>query len=375
MKRILSIAVMTTVAALAMTGCEQFSTTYERIDGSEFRMLKYIWEPADAAPGDTITLTAVFAGKQADLEGDLQWWVSYNVIQDFYGNTTVVDSARLEPLANSRRVEFSQKTQAVEFKIPVPADIVRKSASIPEKWADALPAALRGTLPPALASLTKTRIIDMLESLSGNVGAINAEDAKTLVPILQYFTVPMRVSAKIHEHGRLPHTITSTQYIRYNNRFREAGVPVNSAPAVDKVVVYKVRGNDIFSIDDKSGKALDSIFLDNGGNSIIEVEKGYSYFLDAHSGNIDTTVTMDGNRVPEKHRIYRQFQLDAGETAGIHHSKFMSIENLSGKITFPTDRRITKFTFWLTVYDEVQNERLRPNGETLVEVSGRLVYK
>jgi hypothetical protein len=373
MRKILSITAITIVAGIAMTGCEQFSTSYQRVDDSEFRMLKYIWEPADAAPGDTVTLTAVFAGKRVDLDGYLQWWVSYNVIRDLFGNTTVVDSALLN--AESRLVEFSPNTQAVEFKIPVPRDIVRNSASIPERWADALPASLKEALPAELASMTKTQLIDMIDSAANNVNAIRKENVAALIPVLQYFTVPMRVFTKINEPGRLPNTITSTQYIRYNNRFKAIGIPVNNAPAVDKVVVYKVKGNDVFGIEDKSGIALDSIILDNSGNSVIEVEKGYSYFLDAQSRNIDTTVTMDGNRILEKYRIYRQFQLDAEETAGIHHSKFMSMDNFNGRITFPTDKRITKFVFWLTVYDEVQNERLRPNGETLVEVSGRLVYK
>jgi len=376
MKKVLSLIAMITITTISIIGCEQFSTSYERIDANEFRMLKYLWEPADAAPGDTITLTAVFAGKHVDdLDDYLQWWVSFNVIRDLFGNTTVVDSTRLEPIAKSEPVDFSPNTQAIRFKIPVPRDIVKNSASIPEQWTDALPASLKAALPPELASTTKSNIVDMLEFAGNNVGAIGADNAKMLIPILQYFTVPMRVSTKIHEKGRLPHTITSTQYIRYNNRFKDAGIPVNTAPIVDKVVVYKVKGSNVFSIDDKSGLALDSIILDNSGNSIIEVEKGYSYYLDAQSDNFDATITMDGNMIFEKHRIYRQFQLDTNETNGVHHSKFMDISNLNGLITFPTDKRITKFVFWLTVYDEVQNERLRPNGETLVEVSGRLVYK
>jgi hypothetical protein len=375
MKKYLSLIAMTALTLTFVT-CEQFSTSYQRVDESEFRMLKYIWEPADAAPGDTITLTAVFAGKHIDdLDGYLQWWVSFNMIRDLLGNTTVVDSQRLEPIAESKIVDFSPNTQAVQYKIPVPPDIVRNSVSIPEIWTDALPAALKGALPPGLSMLTKTQVINMIEASADNVDNLTGENATALIPILQYFTVPMRVSTKMHEQGRLPHTIISTQYIRYNNRFKTIGIPVNNAPKVDKVVVYKVKGNGISDIDDKNGLALDSTILDDSGNSVIEVEKGYSYFLDAHSKNIDATITMDGNTIREKHRIYRQFQLDAKETAGIHHSKFMEISNSNGKITFPTDKRITKFVFWLTVYDEVQNERLRPNGETLVEVSGRFVYK
>jgi hypothetical protein len=380
MKRFVSI-VVTTMATIAMVGCEQFSTSYQRIDDSEFRMLKYIWEPADAAPGDTVTLTAVFAGKQMNLDSHLEWWVSFNVIRDLLGSTTVVDSTRLEPLAKSRIVDFfpnspnPQATQAIELKFRVPPDIVKTNASIPENWASALPAALRERLPLGFDTLTKTQIVDMIEFSASHIDAVRPEFAGMLIPILQYFTVPMRVFTKMREPGRLPHTIVSSQNIRYNNRFKTAGIPVNNNPVVERVVVYKAKGSDVGNIDDKSSVTLDSIVLDNSGNSVIDVENGYTYFLDATARPIDTTVTMDGNRIPEKHRIYRQFQLDKNETAGVHHSKFMEINNFNGKITMPTDHRIKKFIFWLTVYDEAQNERLRPSGETLVEVSGRLNYK
>jgi len=372
MKKLVLI-IITAIVTIATIGCEQFSTSYVRVDDGEFRMLKYIWEPADAAPGDTITLTAVFAGKRKDLNNDLQWWVSFNVIRDLFGSTTVVDSALLK--AESRIVDWSPNTQAIEFKIPVPPNIVKTSASIPENWTDALPAQMRDALPKELSSLTKTQIVDMIELSAKNACLINREQAKMLIPVLQFFTVPMRVFTKMQEPNRLPHTIVSTQYIRYNNRFKAAGIPVNNIPIVDKVVVYKVKGSDIESIDYKGSVTYDSTILDESGNSVITVEDGYSYFLDALSSNIDTTVTMDGNRIPEKHRIFRQFQLDKNETAGIHHSKFMNINNFNGKVYMPADRKITRFTFWLTVYDEAQNERLRPNGETLVERSGRLLYK
>jgi hypothetical protein len=373
MKRILSITVAA-VAALAISGCEQFSTSYERIDDSEFRMLKYIWDPADAAPGDTVTLTAVFAGKEADLKNDLHWWVSFDVIRDLYGTTTVVKSVPLDSVATSRLVAFSPHTRAIEFKIPVPPDIVKNSPSIPDAWAEMIPAGLKEMIPPALEVLTKTQIVDIIEQYAAGVNSIDENDKATIIPILQYFTVPIRVSTN-HNIGKYPHTITSTQYIRYNNKFKAAGIPVNTSPKADSIVVYKVKGGDVSNIDNKSGLVYETIRLDDSGNSEIVVQSGYSYFLDAITSNIDTTTTMFGNRMPEKHEIFRQFQLDKEETAGIHSSKFMSINNNSGKITFPTDRRITKFVFWLTVYDDVMNERLRPEGGALFEVSGRLVYK
>jgi len=380
MKKLLSIIAMA-IATVAVIGCEQFSTSYERIDNNEFRMLKYIWDPADAAPGDTITLTAVFAGKRVNnLDSYMTWWVSFNVMQDLLGTTTVVDSQRLENISKGQIVHFSDNTQAIQFKIPVPSDIVKNNKSIPENWLDALPMQMGDDVP-----LTKTNVIDLI-----NFSAANADNLTEsmvtelkLIPILQYFTVPMRVSTKIQESGKLPHTIVSTQYIRYNSCFKDnsgrqiSGIPLNRIPdsSTAIVIVYKVEGDNVFSFDKKSGFKYESTILEKNGSSVIEVKDGYTYFLDAITSPIDTTVTMDGKRILETHRIYRQFQLDSSETKGIHYSKFMDIENLTGKITMPTDKSITTVTFWLTITDEASNERMRPHGGTLVERTGRLIYK
>ncbi|GBU20617.1 hypothetical protein R80B4_00496 [Fibrobacteres bacterium R8-0-B4] len=386
MKKTVSI-LAAAIITIALTGCEQFSTSYQRIDDSEFRMLKYIWEPADAAPGDTITLTAVFAGKRMDLSDDdvLEWRVSFNVIRDLLGNTTVVNSQKLRPIAISMNPDFafSPNTQAIQFKFRVPPDIVKTSASIPERLSDALPPQIMAALPAELASvldsMTKTQIVGMIESAAENANTAGLGFNESLIPILQYFTVPMRVFTKEPGREPYPHTITSTQNIRYNSRFKNTPGLVNHNPVVDRVVVYKVRGGDVGNIDNKNGLTLDSVVLDNSGNSVIDVESGYSYFLDAIARPIDTTYILDVNgrpqKRPERHRVYRQFQLDKNETAGVNRSKLMDINNFNGKITMPSDHKIKNFIFWLTVYDELEGERLRPNGGTLVEVSGRLNYK
>jgi hypothetical protein len=383
MKNILS-TVITAAAVFIISGCEQFSTSYQRIDDTEFRLLKILWSPTDAAPGDTVTVTAVFAGKRLDLRSDLEWFIHFNMIRSLTGSETVVDTARLDTVALScYDTAFSPNTQAVAFKIPIPKGIVRNSASIPERWTDMLPPELRGAIPPQLSNVTKSQMVNLLESpedMGNMIKLISSGDSARaqvlLAQTLQFFTVPIRISAKLHEPGRLPHTMISNHTIRYNNRFEKYGAPINYAPTALDVLIYKAKG-DVNNIDNKAGLQLDSIVIDNSGNSVIEVEKGYSYFLDVHTWHNDSTITMFGNKIYETLDIYRQFQLDKEETAGVHHSKFMDIANYNGKVTFPTDKRITKFVFWMTMTDtdNMTNERLRPVGATLVEVSGRFVYK
>jgi hypothetical protein len=385
MKHFLSITAIITAAIFLIAGCEQFDTTYQRVDDDEFRLLDFIYEPADASPGDTITLTAVFAGKKVDdINGYIDWWISFNVTRDvLFGTTTVFDSTRLEPIALPVVTDFSPNTQAVSFKIPVSKDIMRNSRQIPERWTDILPASVAMMIPAEFKSMSKNQMIDTLESFlenpAGVTGGTSIQDVDYLPRLLQFFTVPIRVTAKISNGpGGRPHTIRSGQTIRYNRRLAAAGIPripVNTNPIIKDVVVYKVRGADVTNIENKTGLDYDTIVLDKSGNSAIEIENGYSYFLDALTSNFDTSQTMQENWGQEKHYVYRQFQLDSRETAEIHHSKFMSFDEGSGKITFPTDSRITKFTFWVTVTDEFLNELMRPEGSALAEVSGWFIYK
>lgn len=369
MKRILSIFFLSTVI-LTITGCEQFETSYERIDHNEFRMLDFIYEPADIAPGDSVTLTAVFAGKNVgDLDSYLDWWISFSVIRDIFGNTTVVDSGRLDVDTMSRRyyTDFSPNTQAISLRFKIPEDIVRTSPSIPPRWTDMLPLNIVNQLPQELREMTKDEVVDSIESGSEIVNPIT----------LQLFTVPIRISARMQTPGKLPHTIVSNHSVRYNSRFADnPAIPINTNPVIDSVVVYKIRGELAYgSLRDTVGRTFTKITLDNTGEKEIVVESGYSYFLEGITSNIDRIMTMDGRWTDEKHLSYRQFMLHPEEAGRVHHSKYIDINNQSGQITMPTDRRITQFIFWITVTDEAMNERLRPQGSALAEVSGRFVYE
>jgi hypothetical protein len=381
MKKILA-AIIFAAAALILAGCEQFSTSYQRIDAAEFRLLDFIYEPADVAPGDTLTLTAVFAGKRIDdIDGYIDWWISFDVLTDLFGRTTVVDSMRFSA-ANAVRVpaHFSDNTQTVAFRIPIPANIVRTSPSIPERWTAMLPQYMQDSLPPALLAMTKNDMVDIIESA--------IESAAEMDPVtLQLFTVPIRVMAKIKDGpGGRPHTIISNHSVRYNRRFHSAGrweTPINRNPEIDSIVVYRVRGRNLTSFNSETEKPDSAIKLYDPHNPaadpVIEIIDGFSYFIEAHSsGSLDYTTTMFGNRAAEKHYSHWQFAHDPNEIAGIHHSNYMAFSSILGgqwSLIPPKDKRITKFTFWVTVTDEVINERLRPMGSTLTELSGRFEYR
>ena len=395
MKNILLMTLMTAAIIFMIAGCEQFSATYQRIDDAEFRLLDFIFEPADASPGDTVALTAVFAGKKADdLDKYIDWSISFNVVRDLlFGAATVIDSMPLEKVANKQIYAshpYWPNAQAVAFRIPIPKDIMRNSPQIPDRWTDILPPSVADAIPAEFASMTKNQIIDTLESFLENPygalggGGLSAQNADYLPRLLQIFSVPIRVAAKINEPGRLPHAVHSYQTIRYNRSLSEKagirGIPVNYNPYIDSIVAYKVEGENISG--EISGLKRTTTRLCINCDNVIKIEGGYTYFLRAFSDSrTDSSLTTSGGeRVEEKHYSYWQFQLDSKEAGGVHHSGYMDIGTDIGsgninKLTPPSDKRITKFTLWVTVKDEVIGELNRPEASALAEVSGRFEYK
>jgi len=378
MKKIL-LAVIIMTAAFIMTGCEPFPNSYQHVEDTEIRMLDFIYEPADAAPGDIMTLTAVFAGKSVDLSEYIDWYISFNVIRDIFGSETVLDSTtRLEPVAPpSFTTQFSENTQTVSFQIPIPDDIILKSEFIPTKWIEMLPQYMRNIIPAEFSSITKAEAVNIIESAAAAGQHIVNQQIDPF--ILQLFTVPIRITARVKSApGRLPHRIVSSHSIRYNSRFKSTGAPINNNPVIDSVVVYKVKGKDRMAFDYKTERAAATFRLDVK-DAVFAVEDGFSYFIEAHSENsIDSTITADLNRIAEKHVAHWFFALDKNEIAGVKHTDLMDFGSVMGNqwsIVPPKNRRVEKFTLWVTVHDEAPNERMRPMGSALKEVSGRFVYR
>jgi len=412
MKRVITILI---AAILVTIGCSDFSTTYQRIDADAFRFLNIMYEPAEAAPGEWVRLTAVFAGKKIDLEESIDWRVSYNVLSSIHGTLTAVDDNPLEYdilYANRPYFPNSNSTQAISIRFRIPEDVVRKSGSIPENWAELVPSYVKNTLPKELLAMTKTEMIDLIEACDryfNDVGSITPIGGHALVirrhpepeysdelyaslnTILQFFTAPIRISA--HVQGE--HTIQSTFSVRYNSRFHNSRsrifydsyawpptVNYNRNPQIHSVDVFKVKGRNQLSYD--YSDPYITLWGHPSNRGVIEVEDGYTYLAIAYTygSSYDWSVTLGGSTVLEEHHVHWQFQLDEDEIKGVPRSKYMDVLSVPGQIGQmgawiipPADRRITKFTMWVTVTDHVINERLRPQGSDLAEFYGMFVYK
>jgi len=392
---------MTTVLCLTFVKCTEFSTSYQHVNEGEFRMLNFWFYPADFSPGEVVTLYAAFAGKEKDLLNEIDWSISFNATVDNYGMQTAVGSDPIDrhTTAPALATTYSGNAQIAVFRLKIPEDIVRKSASIPENWTNMLPSYMVNALPKGLTARTKNQVVDLIEQLprvnwmaNGTIrgykvtnddGTIWELDAKLIPALLQFTTVPFIITANVKNQGR-QHKIQYSHSVRYNSRFFGApysfDIPINNNPRIDNAVLYKVKGGNIISFDDKSGKEYVTHYLGFADTTEIYVEEGYSYFLERRSSSFDRTITMDAAlsgslyTTSEKQFSYWQFQLDKDEKKDVPFSKQMDIDNMFGRIIMPKDKAIKNVTLWVTVRDEVINERLRPRGSTLGEFQLRFVY-
>ena len=134
MKTLLTTAILLFAGLFA--GCTVFPTSYERIEHEKTRMLDFIYEPAEAAPGATVLLTAVFAGKEISAN-ELTWKISKQLVMNEYGAETALDTADLS--ITLRDASFSDNTSTVSFSFVIPDDVLKNSPIIPERWIDRLP--------------------------------------------------------------------------------------------------------------------------------------------------------------------------------------------------------------------------------------------
>ncbi|MFP4164922.1 MAG: hypothetical protein ACLFQB_07830 [Chitinispirillaceae bacterium] len=368
-------------AGAVMFGCNEFPTRYDRVESYEFRLLDFIYEPADAAPGDTVTLKAVFAGKTHDQLSSIDWKMSTKVMVNKYGTDTAFDFQPLE--FETVDYSFSEKTQSVAFRFEIPDDVIRNSPAIPENWIDLVPNHLKNSLPEELSSLKRSELVDSVENYAQNPSSISPQFSLLLPAVLQFLTARIRIEANVPGE----HRIISNYSVRYNSRFSDLPfISLNKNPTIDSVGIYKVKGENMVGYDPAKNKheflRLYGPHDSEEDTSALLVEKGHTYFLVAFTGNVDSSITMDAATggpqwLKEDHFTMWYYHLDSAETEGVPQSKYLSVSNDGGlMVPFypPLDKRITQFVVWLEVNDRMLNEMYRPQGSTLEEFHCQIEY-
>jgi hypothetical protein len=378
----MKIAVTIVCITFFLVGCSSFPTKFENVQKDEYRVLDFIYEPAEAAPGDTVHVKAIFAGKKIT-PADIDWKMSYNVVTNMYGSTDTAFDFR--PFA-VRETNYSNATTCMEWSFVVPNDILYTSGGIPNDWLSLVPSEFRNEIPSAYQSLTKKQMIDTMVALASVDPQILQFIAQAnpgladIVPFMcQFLTVKVRINGKIKND----YLIESNYSVRYNRVFEKApalGVRVNRNPKIDSLGIYKVKGNvDEF---DSTNKVYTFYRIDKPDNlsQVIKIEKDYSYFVEVFTNNPDSSRTLldlqRGTMKPEKYFTQWFFAMDSSESKDVNYTKFMDIsgDELREILTPPASGTIQKFTIWAQVYDNFANEMNRPMGSMLTEGHGVFEY-
>ncbi len=409
MNRLLTITMIVSIVLLG--GCAPFPTSYDRVDPDMVRTLDFSYEPADAAPGDSVTVTAVFAGKSIDPVRDIAWSASWSVLTNAYGTDTALDIRPLDIVAEPHR--FSAATNSVRFRFKIPENAVRESKQIPEDWLGTLPLSLRQNLPPILGTATKGQVLDIIGIMSAQVpgwSALLTNDVNGRIhdslmqadslyafytmgvePFLPLLLQMMTSKVQIFADLKIPdgHRIRSTFAVRYHNRFAampRSRVFVNTNPGVDSVMVYVIDKPRLQYFDPRSSEhPFTAMRLDNlpeNSLPLIVIDTGKSYFMGGITSRIDPVLTIDsaltgGGPLTEQQTGLWYFQLHGGELTKASAFNYMNIVNMGSlfPVIYPaTDQRVEQATVWLEVSDFLFNELHRPRGSTLVEVRMRFEY-
>ena len=381
MKRLLFVLV------LLVVHCTDFPTVYNRIEENDTRLLDFIYDPPEAAPGDTVRVRAVFAGKQIS-PGDLLWKVSTSVVMNVYG----VDTAfNIKPLpAAPEQCYFTDNTSCISVQFIVPKDILRKSTMIPENWVSLIPDEYRSAIPDELRAMKKSELLNTVEGLTDLIknadehslqqaSAMYSDIIPLLPAVVQLLTVPVRLFA---EYKGKKHTIQSDYSVNYAGSFSRlpgSGVYVNTNPVIDSVGIYKVKGKNLMRFNPSEGEhRFYRLFgTERAETTTIGIDIGYTYFIAAFTSGKDSTITRFGRPGTEEHGAQWYFQLNAEETDGVSRDHYMDITNVNDSIGLflpPADKRISSFLVWLEAIDKAPNITLRSQGSQLQEFGGKFKY-
>jgi hypothetical protein len=407
MKKVILTAINTLLALLA--GCADFPTSYERVGEGEIRVLDFTYEPAEAAPGDSVTLTAIVAGEPI---GPIDWNVSWNVVTDKYGTESAIDNQPLQYADVPAPALSSARAKSIRFKIP--DDLLEQTAGIPANWIDAFPLSAQQAIPDSLKIIPKHTLLQALALLAERAPEWDslvktnpaAEDSLmdlpeyrlyktvfiTMAPaILQAFTARLMIYAKINGYP----DVRSRYTVRYNSKLTFIPrVYKNTNPTITRMGIYKVDKANLtrFDLNDVQDISFDSITLfDQSGshpaNDTITISDNCSYFLFARSDTRDSAINLyqsgigssnDTNRT-ENHFFLWFFESPYDQVKKAKTDELMSVENMWNtsivKITPPKCHDITSITVWSQVYDEFMNERLRPEGSSVAEMRCTFKYR
>lgn len=413
---------------IVLVGCTSFPTRFERIENMP-RVLDFIYTNVndstglvcEAAPGDTMELTACFAGDSIET---INWQISYNVVISIYGEDQAYDIQDLPDgfVYSFDTTAFSPYTTAYRMRIPIPRDIFSTSDGfnpdlfgVSDLSRDALVQIVEGLVAVGPATLNSDSVWNALVAPAIGDTAFAHSFKENAAVFMQMMTVYCRVFCTING----VHRVKSDFAVRYNRLLQGfSNIDVNRNPVNRYVCVHKIKSpGPRFYVDDM--KETDTTFIlylpggirdDNYIHSnyrftdSIVIDEDYSYFISADTGVYngedirDSAVTFNdsvlsamlegqtaGTPEPQK-ETWNQFflyQHDRGQCAGMDPSKMLVIFPVGafftrggylGQMLPPLDTSLTDVHIWTKLSDLLIGEINRSFGSIVQEQQLHFIY-
>jgi hypothetical protein len=358
-----------TIALLLLAyGCTEFSTRYENIQFDKIRPLAVICEPAEAAPGDTVSIRffAVFPkGVPA-----LTWTVALDYGMDLYGNEVV--ERHVVPLESIRDTS-APDSLGLSFRIVVPESTLLYSTQ------------LSGLIKKGIgvpAGLTLETVDSLMKALPVN---------QTMIPATLIDQFATNIKLRCHMESDITLDVTKLLTVRYSRKFNSPNV--NENPRIRWIGVVTVKARNVTSPDSignfkKSFQYLYSRDSDSLVNDTVVVEDGYSYFLAADSGKSGPdpwkqTYTYISNKdgTEKTDSVFYSYDWLYSNLDYTSAMKMDSLILMPGEreaplvnILPPVDTRMRKFQFYTVVGGTRMNDLMLSTGADYKTVTGVFRY-
>ncbi len=400
------------IVGTMFVGCGGWPSEFEQVKGDQPRMLDMVYRNlsagpdrhgrylAEAAPGDTVEVDALFSGKEIR---SITWMVSCDVrIGDYGTGDTALNYQPLELLPGDEDPGFP-RARDIAFRFVVPDSLLevgvhRLLSMLPPEVTDQIPDSIVGSLVTGMDP----------EQLALSLGrAMGSESQDTLFKALQLLTTPVRILAVVNDTSRFKSDFVvrmhrffegSYPYIHTNRNptVRFVGIVKMKRPEPDRDYVGSLRPNDtVFVLASELPYIPEIYFGDPGAllfTNTLLVDTGYVYagvtdtgvfrYTDTRDTATSLTFTPSGTGAgpgyePEIYRSQWFVQHAPDEEAVVSESDWISIITTGGgatPISPARDTSITEATLWVQVYDEFLGEFQRPTGSSLREVQVNFRY-
>jgi hypothetical protein len=290
---------------------------------------------------------------------------------------------------------FGNRTDSVVFDFKIPDDVIRKNVNLSQPVVSLLPVSIDNSLKQSLGSITTGQMLDIIDSLNkhpelvtlafsgllpGSTSTVSPQELQTALSLLlQVFSVKIQVFATVNRSY-----MTRTFFtVRQNSRLQSAGinVEVNRRPDITSVKLLKVSGSDnTFDPVNDASRIKQTYTLTASRSDTVLLEKGYDYYVAAGINTllIDTGFDFISGSKKQESLYYKWFFRNDSELPGVPEDDLMRIpvtfDSSVVKITPPLDKRMTHFSVWLSVYDDLFGGRFRPRGFAFKAVHGVFKY-